>query len=137
MSDFWSPEARLEGGLRTAAGDIDPAAIANDIDTHGTAWAQKKHAADLLDKSTRAVLAQLTNAVRRETSAQGHNFTRKEAEDIALGSEEYLNHLYAAADARRDANLARVKYEAAQARFEALRSHEATRRVEMNTLSRR
>jgi hypothetical protein len=117
----------------TAVGDLDPAAIAHDIDTHGTAWAHKKHAADLLEKSTRAVLAQLTNAVRKEDIT----LTRKEAEDVALGSEEYQNHLYATADARREANLARVKYEAAQARFEALRSLEATRRIEISTLSRR
>lgn len=117
----------------TAVGDLDPAAIAQDIDTHGAAWAHKKHAADLLERSTKAVLAQLTNEVRREN----HDMTRKEAEDVALGSEQYQDHLYAAADARRDANLARVKYDAAMARFEALRSLEATKRAEMNTLNRR
>jgi hypothetical protein len=128
-SDFWDPNAKTHN----AAGELDPAAIAHDIDVHGTAWAHKKHAADLLERTTGAVLAQLTNAIRREQP----DLTRKESEDIAKGSEDYLNHLYAAADARRDANLARVKYEAAQARFEAIRSLEATRRVEINTLHRR
>ncbi len=118
---------------RDAHGDIDPAAIAHDIEVHGTNWSHKKHAADALEKSTGAILAQLTNAIRREQI----DLTRKEAEDLAKGSEEYLAHIYATVDARRAANLARVKYDVAQAKFEAIRSAEATRRAEINTLSRR
>ncbi len=117
----------------TAAGDLDPLAISRDIEQFGTDWSHKKHAADLLEKSNKAVLAQLTNAERRRDTS----LSRKEAEDLAMGSDDYQNHLYACADARRDANLARVKYDAAQARFEALRSLEATKRAEMQTLSRR
>lgn len=119
--------------FHTAAGDLDPAAIAHDIDLHGSDWAKKKHAADLLEKSTKAVLAQLTNAIRKKNA----EMTRKEAEDLALGGEDYLGHIYAACDARRDANVAHVKYQAAQAQFEALRSLEATKRTEMQHLSRR
>ncbi len=119
--------------FHTAAGDLDPAAIAHDIDEHGSDWAKKKHAADLLERSTTAVLAQLTNEQRRLDIT----LSRKEAEDLAKGSKEYLDHIYASADARLASNLARVKYEAAQARFEALRSLEATKRTEIQHLSRR
>jgi hypothetical protein len=118
---------------RTIEGDLDPHKIAADIDRWGTDWAHKKHAADVLEKTTSATLAQLTNEVRR----QYPEMSRKEAEDQAKGGQTYLDHLYAAADARRDSNLARVHYDAAMARFEALRSMEATRRTEMQTLSRR
>ncbi len=120
-------------GFHTAEGDLDPSAIAHDIEKFGKDWAQKKHAADLLEKSTSAVLAQLTNEVRRADV----DLTRKEAEDIAKGSPQYLGHIYATADARLASNLARVAYDAANARFEALRSLEATKRAEINTLHRR
>jgi hypothetical protein len=128
MSPVWQ-----DSDPRSANGDLDPAAIAHDIDVHGTAWAHERHAAESLEKTTRAVLAELTNNVRRENP----DLSRKESEDIALGSEQYRTHLYACADANRAANLARVKYEAARARFEAIRTLEATKRAEMQTLSRR
>ncbi len=111
---------------------INPHRLSHEIGRVGADWAQKKHAADLLEKSTRAVLAQITNRCRE----QDPELTRKEAEDRALGSDEYLSHIYAAVDARRDANLARVKLDALNAMVEAIRSAEATKRAEIRSFHR-
>jgi len=111
---------------------IDPSRLSAEISRVGTDWVQKKHAADLLDKSTKAVLAQITNRMRQADP----DLTRKEAEDLALGSDDYLSHVYATVDARRDANLARVQLDALNAMVEAIRSAEATKRAEMRSFHR-
>lgn len=128
------PVTNWEGeDLRTVQGDLDPRKIAHDIETHGAEWANLKAAADLLEKTNKALLAQLTNKARAESPG----ISRREAQDLAEGSAEYAAHITKTVGLRRDANLARVKYEAAQVRFEAMRTVEATKRAEMATLSRR
>ena len=122
-----------DGGYRTPEGDLDPNKVAYDIERSGKAWAQLHHAATLLEKSEKAVLSQLTNAERKEDPS----ISRKEAEDIARGSDQYLDHIYAMVEARRKANIAKVEWMASQARFEAMRTAESTRRAEMNAYNRR
>jgi hypothetical protein len=119
--------------FHTPEGDLDPLSISADIEKYGTAWAQARADADALEKTTPSYRAELTNNIRRDNP----KVSRKEAEDMAIGSPDFRAHLLAGVDARHRANVARVKYDSAQARFEALRSVEATRRTEMNTISRR
>lgn len=111
---------------------IDPAALANAIQKTGDAWAHARHAWELLEKTTKSVLSELTNTERRLDPS----LTRKEAEDIAQGSDEYRTHLYATIDAKRTCNLAMVAFEAAKARFEASRSAEASRRAQTQAFGR-
>lgn len=113
---------------RNHEGDLDPNVISHELDEAGRAYANAKHAADLLEGTNGAVRAELTNAKRREFP----ELSRKECEDMALGSPEWRNHVYATADAVREKNLALARWKAVQARFEAMRTAEATRRAQMN-----
>jgi len=123
MSDDW----------RDADGNLDPQLIGHDIETLGHAWAGLSHAASLLDKTQTAVFAQMVLAHMEEHSG----VSRATAELKVRGSDDWMNHIYAALDARRRANVALVNFEAGKARFEAMRTQEASRRVEMTTLGRR
>lgn len=107
--------------------ELDPHRIAHDLETLGSDWAYKKEAADLLEETKSATRAEITNRRR----AMDPELSRKEAEDLALGSPEWLEHINAMVVARRDANIARARYDAARARFEAMRTKEATRRAEL------
>lgn len=108
---------------------FDPHRLSAEISRVGTDWVHKKHAADTLDKTTKSVLAELTNKAREADP----DISRKEAEDIALASLDYRAHVYAAVDARREANLARVRLDALNAVVEAMRSAEATKRAELRS----
>lgn len=108
--------------------DLDPMVVAHRLEEAGKDWAEKKHAADLLTKTEKAVLSELTNKIRRDHPGM----SRREAEDIARGSPEFRDHLHAMSDAVRDANIARAKYDAERAKFEAMRTNEATKRAEMS-----
>jgi hypothetical protein len=113
---------------RNHDGDLDPNVIAHELDEAGKAYAHAKHAADLLEGTNAAVRAQLTNEKRRENP----DASRKECEDMALGSPEWTTHVYATADAVREKNIALARWKAVQARFEAMRTAESTRRAQMN-----
>lgn len=113
-------------------GDLDPRVIANELEEFGTDYANAKHAADLLENTTSAVRAELTNLKRKEFP----DLSRKECEDLALADPEWRRHQYATADAIREKNLALAKWKAAQAKFEALRTAEATKRAAMHMGSR-
>jgi hypothetical protein len=104
---------------------IDPNEIAHLIEEAGTAWAHAVHAADLLEKTTRPVLSEITNNIRKAEP----DLSRREAEDLAQATPQYLEHIYAALDARREANIARAKLDAAKAKFEAMRSAQASHRA--------
>ncbi len=109
-------------------GPIDPLRVAHQVLAAGSRWVQLNHAAKLLEKTERTVLSQLTNQVRAADS----NLSRREAEDLARASPEFENHVFAMLEARREADLARVTWLAAQAQIDAMRTAEATRRAEIH-----
>jgi len=120
---------------RTAAGEIDPNAIANEIECRGRAWAELKATAKLLElqmPSVKAATIQLL--LDQGATATGRKITRRDAEDLALLDPEFQLAQETAVYARRAANMAEFK--AVQARFEAMRTAEATRRAEMHAFSR-
>ena len=113
---------------RDADGNFEPYRLAHALQQKGEDWANKAAAADLLEKTSPAVLAQLTNEIR---AAEGGS--RKVAEDLALGSAAYLEHIQARVEARRVANIARANYDAIRVLIDAMRTVEATRREELKS----
>lgn len=102
----------------------DPARFAQSIVSRGELWADANAAAELLEETKGTLLAKL----------QKEHFSEAgwKAEALAKADPRYEEHLKAMVDARRLANLARVRYDGAKAMGEFARSVESTRRAEMN-----
>jgi hypothetical protein len=116
----------------TAIGFVtDPNQVAADIAKAGDAWAEVDHAARLLEQTKAAVFARIKLRIKDELGCK-----IGEAHERALASDEYQDHLHALCDARYAANLARVKFDAEKARFDASRTAEASRREEMKAFGR-
>lgn len=90
----------------------------------GEEWADKNAAADLLEETKKTVLSRLVNESQEKSHAA--------KESQAMTHPDYLAHLESMVEARRHANRARVRYDAAKALTELRRSEESTRRSEMN-----
>jgi hypothetical protein len=90
----------------------------------GDDWADKLGAAELLEHSLKSLRAQITvNAKHTEGCSMA------EAEQIALSCSDYRDACQGAVEARREANRARVRYDATKALFEARRTEAATERA--------
>lgn len=94
------------------------------VDT-GEDWADKNAAADLLEESKKAVLAEMVVVLLPNCKSV------TEADTRALGSKQYREYLTAMVAARRAANRARVTYDSAKTLAELRRTEAATRRAEM------
>jgi len=116
----------------TPEGQLDPHGLAHELEQRGARWADSHAAAELLEKTHRIVLAQITNDYR----LLERGLSRKAAEDLALGSEAYIQHIEATVEARRVANIARANYDAIRVRIEAMRTVEATKRAEIGNYRR-
>lgn len=101
----------------------DPARLAQGIVTRGELWADTNGAASLLEETRGTLLAKLL----REHFDQ----PAWKAEALAKSDPRYEEHIKAMVDARRLADLARVKFDGAKAMGEFVRSAESTRRAEM------
>ena len=101
----------------------DPAKFAQSIVNRGEDWADKNAAADLLEETKSTLLASLIR----------DNFALPawKAEAEAKANVNYYMHLQAMVEARKQANLARVRYDGAKAMGEFARSAESTRRAEI------
>ena len=89
----------------------------------GDDWADKNAAADLLEETKKSVLAKLKNEADAKSEAA--------RESLALCHQDYRAHLESMVEARKQANRARVRYDAAKVLAEMRRSEESTRRAEM------
>lgn len=125
-----------DGGGQLVDQRIDPHRIAQAIEMAGKAWADAAHAANLLEKTKDSVLAELILSTRDDVEPGEKKMAWTEAEMRAKASEDWQNHVYAMIEARHKANLARVHYDATTAKFEALRTAEASRRAELQNLGR-
>lgn len=101
----------------------DPAKFAQSIVSRGELWADALAAADLLEETRGTLLAKLTK--------KHFDLPAWKAEAEAKGDPDYEAHIKAMVDARRLANLARVRYDGAKAMGEFARSAESTRRAEL------
>lgn len=90
----------------------------------GDDWADKDAAANLLEEAKKSVLAEvkLSSADLKSEAAK---------ESVALASDTYRKHVASMIEARKQANRARVRYDAAKVLAEMRRSEESTRRAEM------
>jgi hypothetical protein len=100
---------------------LDVDALCHQLETKGNEWADEKSAADALDDSKKAVLAQCL------LDADGKTVGEREAR--ALTDDRYQAHLDAIAKARKKANRALVAYEVAKVRVELTRSNASTERA--------
>ena len=103
---------------------IDPDRIYRNLVECGETWANNVESAELLESSLKSVKAQYALDAK---AAEGCSMT--EAEQIAISSANYRDHAAAAIKARTAANIAKVRYDAAKALFEARRSLEASERA--------
>lgn len=87
----------------------------------GSDWAQKEYAAQLLEETKKCTLSKFMNDSEEKSIAA--------KETISLANPLYREHLAKMCEAKRDANLAKVKYDAARAWVDMLRSQMATERV--------
>lgn len=101
----------------------DPARFAQSIVARGEIWADCEAAADWLEETKGTLLAKITKEHLDQPAWK--------AEALAKGDDRYSEHIKAMVDARRLANLARVRYDGAKAMGEFARSAESTRRAEL------
>lgn len=104
---------------------MNPEAIYKSYIQAGEAWADAHCTATQLEDQSKSILAQLTLEAK---DIDGVN-SMAEAKEIALSASGYRDHLRDAAEARRGANKAKVRWEAVQALFNAQRTVEATHRA--------
>lgn len=105
---------------------LDADHIYAEISKAGEDWADKKAAFQALDDLTKTNLADI------KADYLGSCKSRSEAEDMALASRAFKDHLGSVAAARRAWLLAEVKYRNLQMLAELRRSEESTRRAEIN-----
>jgi len=107
---------------------LDPTKIFDRLVVAGEDWSDKEAAASLLEETRKSLLARLT--LQFSATCKSH----AAAEDSARCTDEYGEHVASMIGARRDANKARVKYDAAKIYIDMMRSMNANRRVEMERL---
>jgi len=105
---------------------MNPNDVYKSFISYGTEWADKHGAAELLEGSLKSLKAQYTLEAKH-----AENCSMAEAETIALSMYEYRDAVKESIEARREANRARVRYDATKALFEAQRTAEASERAAM------
>lgn len=101
--------------------DFAPEAIYKQLLQAGEDWADKEAGADVLEETKKTVLAELMNGLDGSAS---------ERERRALADPAFRLHLTNMTTARKEANRARVRYDACKVLAELRRTQESTRRVE-------
>ena len=90
----------------------------------GIEWADRERDASLLEETRKVFLAELTREYLASSS-------KAAAEVNALAREEYKTHVEGMIEARRLANIAKVKYDQMKNYQENMRDRNATLRAEM------
>lgn len=90
-------------------------------------WVEREAAADLLEQSKSAVMAQ------RQSILGEMPINR--AEQYVKSSPEWIEYIEKTVEARREANLAKVKTEYMRMKFAEWQSHEANARTEARLVS--
>ena len=104
---------------------LDADGIYRKVEQAGLDWADKKAAFELLDDMTSTVKADLTTDFYVTCSSKA------EAEQRALASARYKEHIASLSAARREWLHSEVRYKSAQLLADLRRSEESTRRAEM------
>jgi len=101
----------------------DPAKLAHSIVQRGEHWCDCNAAADLLEETKGTLLAKITKEHLDQPAWK--------AEALSRADMRFEEHIKAMVEARRIANLAKVRYDGAKAMGDFERSVESTRRAEM------
>lgn len=88
--------------------------------TLGEEWSKANYAADLLEETKKTELARLMNGL------EGSHATK---ETTGLANPLYREHLAKMCEARKSANIAKVKYDSARMYCELMRTQAATERA--------
>lgn len=112
MSDY-DPSARSLPQM-----EQDLVRFAVESEKTGLEWADASALYDQLEDLKKVILSE----AMPKQSKLGAKMSQSEKEQIALSSEAYRKHLDGLAAARRAANIAKVKYVAAQAKLDAVRT---------------
>lgn len=99
---------------------IDIASIYKKLVQSGEDWADKNGAADMLEETRHTVLNQIIQDFEGSYAAK---------ESMAKASDRYEAHIRAMVEARKAANLARVKWEAQKIFVELIRTKAASERA--------
>jgi hypothetical protein len=116
--------------------DFDPQRLTTEVARLGEEWAERDAAAASLEESRKSVLASLTlEYVDAGTSGRAGEKPRAlpvtQAEARALSDARYEQHLELMVLARKEAHIARVRYDMGKMKLELMRSLQATMRQEM------
>lgn len=101
----------------------DPARLAHGIVSRGELWGELNAAASLLEETRGTLLAKLLK--------EHFDQPAWKAEALAKADPRYEEHIRAMVEARKLADVAKVKFDGAKAMGEFVRSAESTRRAEM------
>lgn len=99
---------------------INPNDIHERLVTLGEAWSHSNYAADLLEETKKSELARLMNGLEGSHAAK---------ESLALANPLYREHIAKMCEARRTANVDKVKYDSARMFCELMRTQAATERA--------
>jgi len=111
--------------------NINPEEIYNRLDSVGQEWVAANAKAELLSEAQKSELSTLSLEYLENAKSM------TEAETRARADQRYKNFIIGMVKAKEEANECKVRYEAAKAWFEALRSQHATLRQEMKTMPHR
>lgn len=114
--------------------DFDPERLYQDMLVAGTQWADLNAAADILEKTTTTLRAQLILEYISRGSSGAKRISKAEAELLALVDMRYIDHVSAAVNEKKSANQARVRYDACKALIELKRTEQSNRRAAMNLI---
>ena len=110
--------------------EIDPDKVFHRINNAGAEWVELNAKAKLLEDCEKSELSQII----QEKIAAGAS-SNIEAEHRARADERYRQYIVDKTEARKAADEARVKYEAAKTWWEAMRTQAATLRQEQRMTS--
>ena len=106
---------------------MNPSDVYREFVKTGTEWANAHAEASQLEDQLKPMLASLTIAAKAVDGVG----SMAEAKEIALSATDYREAIRTANESRHKANLARVRYDATKALFEASRTAEASERAAM------
>lgn len=101
--------------------EFDPKTLYEKLVTLGVAWATANQGAEMLEESKHSVLSHLALECLESSQAAKEAFARRHP--------DYIDHLRKMVVARKDANIAKVKYESAKTYVDLMRTREASLRA--------
>jgi hypothetical protein len=101
---------------------INPSEVHERFRLAGEVWADKESAASFLEETLKSVRSQIMSSLG--------DMSVNKAEMLAQADKLYLDHIKAMVNARKEANISKVNYDAIKVWIELVRSLEASKRAE-------